>query len=184
MQLPPAYRQQIRLSDMLLLVAGIAIGAAWVRSWWIETRMSPMTSQQWPANAGILELSFVAIVVGSTYAAPIVLLFRNMSPRTRGSVSIGELLWLGPVCLLAVRYVAFKLTQGVGVTSITPLALYYMWMGANVLLSAIAAFVLCVFVYRFFVGRYGRWTDVFGCASCAMNGVFLVFYMIVSPIII
>ena len=55
-----------------------------------------------PANAGWVEVTIVGIILGSVYAAPLILLSQWIFRNRRQRLDVGEYLWLSPLFLWTV----------------------------------------------------------------------------------
>jgi hypothetical protein len=125
-------------------------------------------NRPWPIDATPFSLIFVALVLGSVYAAPLSLAVQLIFRRRRTMPSIGEWLWLEPLLLYILLYVCSNL---------------FFLSEASVLLAIIlqpfssimALLMIGFYTMQFFKKKEIRWTDFFGCISCGSFGIMIVY---------
>jgi hypothetical protein len=165
--------RRLTILDILCLFPSFAMGAATVR--YLMEHPSPKLwdPRPWPMDAGSGGLLFVGLVLGSVYAAPVSLAVQFVFRRRRVWLSVGECLWIEPFLLCFVTL----LTSCILPESPTWAIFAISWQFT---FSIIAFMVLAFILTDLWMGVACFWTEIFGCVSCTLMGVLIIYFSIVT----
>ena len=165
--------RRLTILDILCLFPAFALGAATVRFFMNHVTPDPMNPRPWPMDATPSSLIFVALVLGSIYAAPISLAVQFIFRRRRVRLNFGEWFWLEPIIMYGFTYLL----------SITYQHIMLFWiviaLGSQIVISTTALALLALFCLRFFDRKniVYRWTDILGCLSCSSFGIMIIYLL-------
>jgi hypothetical protein len=169
--------RRLTILDILCLFPSFALGAATVRYLMDHPSPDPFNSRPWPMDESLFGLTFVAMVLGSVYAAPVSLAIQFIFRRRRARLSLAEWLWLEPLLFYALTSIVSNCVHPI------PLLILYAAAVQFTFSFSATAILVAGFSGSMPNVKY-QWTDVLGCFSCAFCAVAIVYVTIVNPIMI
>ena len=166
--------RRLTILDMLCLFPSFGLGAATVRYLMDHPTPDPVNPRPWPMDASLFSLTFVALVLGSVYAAPLSLAIQFIFRRRRAWLSIGEWLWLEPLFLYGFTYTASNIGRPTPVWFFLAIAIQF----AS---STLAFGMLGIYSARLWKGEENHWTDFLGCIACVFFGIMLIYLETMYP---
>ena len=157
--------------DAVILAGGIIAGTLLLYSIYQSDQSKPPTARSLGSGPVLWEVLLMGGVTGIACAGPVVLLAQWTQGR-RGSLRIGEWLWLCPVFLYLLAVAGSRL--------LTELPDPFLFSGfvAWVLVQGLASLTALAAAFR----SHLSWTDRLGCVTCFSVGATIFINLILHPL--
>jgi hypothetical protein len=166
--------RRLTILDILLLFPTFAMGAAIVRYMIDHPSPDSLNTRSWPMDATIFGQTFVALVLGGIFAAPVSLSSQFIFRRRREWLSFAEWFWLEPILMYVITYLVSMFGQPILMLWLV-CALMLQLFFSIAALAMLAMFWTCIWDRQSEVEF--RWTDILGCITCGCCGIMVLYLL-------